>query len=233
MMVLHHFVCGVSLRILPLFMFLVSIDVVDSKMASYYGPIPEPESISSGRYHWVKSAMEKLRSGCQSMEVCSIDMEQRLGMANGDIPDDRITASSYASNLLNGNSYPPERARLDITDFPPGWCAKVLSPNPWIQVDLQDRVFITALITQGYDGDYYVTKYEVSYSDDGQQWDYVNSADGTRTEFTGNNDGESHVTARFEDGFMARFVRISPLLWNLGTRTDYCCMRFEVLGCKK
>ena len=49
---------------------LVTIDVVDSKMPSYYGPIPEPDSNQqhSGRYHWVKSAMEKLRSGCQIME---------------------------------------------------------------------------------------------------------------------------------------------------------------------
>lgn len=47
-------------------------------------------------------------------------------------------------------------------------------------------MFITALITQGYDVSYYVTKYVVSYSDDGQEWVYVDSADGTRTEASNN-----------------------------------------------
>ena len=34
-------------------------------MSSYYGPVPEPDPDQPyNKYHWVKSAMEKLRNGC-------------------------------------------------------------------------------------------------------------------------------------------------------------------------
>ena len=34
-------------------------------MSSYYGPVPEPDPGQPyNKYHWVKSAMQKLQSGC-------------------------------------------------------------------------------------------------------------------------------------------------------------------------
>ena len=35
------------------------------QMSSYYGPLPEPDTGQPyNKYHWVKSAMEKLQNGC-------------------------------------------------------------------------------------------------------------------------------------------------------------------------
>ncbi|XP_022103672.1 lactadherin-like [Acanthaster planci] len=160
------------------------------------------------------------------VRVCS--EEGPLGMEDGRIPDGSITASSFFSNDAN---YAPPRARLNTQGFPAAWAdAGQSDPNPWIQVDFNTFVYVTALITQGRGDPPYnvqrVTQYQVMFSDDGEAWSQESNEDGTPTKFPGNIVIDSEVTTRFSRAIHTRFLRILPTDW-----TSHCSMRFEVVGC--
>ncbi|XP_038060495.1 retinoschisin-like [Patiria miniata] len=161
---------------------------------------------------------------CHGDSSCSV--EGPLGMEDGRIPDERITASSFWQNRAD---HAPPRARLNIQGYAAAWCNEETTDNisPWIQVDFVDTVTITGLITQGRgDNDQRVTEYQVTYSDDGQSWHHVTDADGTTMKFPGNKDRNTLVTTRLPFALRTRILRIHPTAWNL-----YCSMRFEVIGC--
>ena len=108
-----------------------------------------------------------------------------LGVEDGTIPDNQITASSY---ILDDPSIPwhiPSQARLniitDIDNDPPlyvgGWCSVGLPPNQWIQVDFGASKVVSAIVLQGrQEDDIYVTKYKVQYSDGEDLWHFVTNA---------------------------------------------------------
>ena len=91
-----------------------------------------------------------------------------LGMENRKIHDDQITASSYFEE------YPPSNARLNLIGIDGsngGWSADVSDLNQWLQVDFQRSTIITAISTQGLqNGEEFVKKYTVSFSDDGNNF---------------------------------------------------------------
>ncbi|XP_038077282.1 lactadherin-like [Patiria miniata] len=157
---------------------------------------------------------------------CSL--EGPLGMEDGCIPDESITASSFYGNL---GSHAPVRARLNTEGYAAAWCNDATSDNisPWIQVDFNRKVTVTSLISQGR-GEYYyyqrVTKYQVTYSNDGQSWDHVTDALGTPMKFPGNKDANTPVASTLPFALRTRILRINPTEWN-----NHCCMRFEVIGC--
>ncbi|XP_038060459.1 retinoschisin-like [Patiria miniata] len=146
-------------------------------------------------------------------------------MEDGRIRDERITASSFRFNLA---SYVPPRARLNIQGHAAGWVSNYSTDrSPWIQVDFVGTVTITGLITQGRgDMDYWVTEYQVTYSEDGQSWHHVTDADGTPIKFPGNKDRNTLVTTRLPFALRTRILRIHPTDWHW-----HCSMRFEVIGC--
>ena len=82
-------------------------------------------------------------------------------MAKGSIPDRDITASSK----LNSDSS-AFHARLGNTK---AWIPETNDKHPWIQVNLQYRRNLTAIVTQGFNGSF-VKSYYVSYGDDGGSW---------------------------------------------------------------
>ncbi|XP_038046744.1 lactadherin-like [Patiria miniata] len=150
-----------------------------------------------------------------------------LGMEDGRIRNESITASSVWGNFTN---HAPPRARLNTQGHAAAWVSAGNSdPNPWIQVDFVSMVTITGLITQGR-GDQvdtqWVTEYQVTYSDDGQSWNHMTDADGASVKFAGNSDRNTLVTARFSSALHTRILRIHPLEWS-----THCSMRFEVIGC--
>ena len=64
-----------------------------------------------------------------------------LGMADGTVTNEQITASSQR------RGFEPWRARLGNTR---SWTPATQNPtSPWIQVDLNDKVVITGIQTQG------------------------------------------------------------------------------------
>ncbi|XP_071785768.1 discoidin, CUB and LCCL domain-containing protein 2-like isoform X1 [Asterias amurensis] len=251
MFTVHSFILVLTSCVVVLLTACICI-VESRQMSSYYGPVPEPDPGQPyNKYHWVKSAMEKLRTGCPSKRVTSgeiahagsIETEttssdgnggsegiyQPLGMGSGDVPDDSITSSSYHSTLFT--SYPPKQARLNYYVVP--WCAGGNDGSPWIQVDFNDNyVYITGLITKGYIDTivpYYVMTYTVAYLD-GLSLIDVKAQDGTPQEFTGNSDGYSPVTVKFDEALYSSVIRILPTSWKDMNKNENCCMYFEVLG---
>ncbi|XP_038066571.1 lactadherin-like [Patiria miniata] len=162
---------------------------------------------------------------CPGDSSCSV--EGPLGMKDGRIPDQSITASSF---WRNGAMWSPVRARPNTQGRAEAWCHDELTDNisPWIQVVFNGTVTITGLITQGRgDGDQWVTEYGVTYSrNGGQSWNNVTNVDGKPIRFPGNNDRNTQVSTRFPFALRTRILRIYPTAWY-----DHCSMRFEVIGC--
>ena len=110
---------------------------------------------------------------------------QPLGMEDGSIPDDRITASSSYLDVREdapGNCL-PSNGRLNkpgIGRVVGGWCAgSPLSILKWFQVDLGERLQVEGVILQGLTDPLNVwsarvESYQVQYSDvQGSSWHYV------------------------------------------------------------
>ena len=75
-----------------------------------------------------------------------------LGMGNGAIPDEHITASSYERHPAFDRE--PKYARLGLPDR--HYTSDPGDPAPWIQVYLESKHRISGLQTEGaYGGSYY------------------------------------------------------------------------------
>ncbi|XP_071785279.1 lactadherin-like [Asterias amurensis] len=220
-------------------------------------PEPDPGQ-PYNKYHWVKSAMEELQNGCPLNKnidecssnpclngghcvdgvnrftcwcapgyegstcdkICPIERELPLGMESRVIPDDNIKASSVFSYVTKASF-----ARLNMEG---GWCSLASDSNPWIQVNLNAKVYITGLITQGYDSEYYVTTYKVMYGVSTSSLTNVTTSSGSNRLFYGNSAENTQVT-KFSAVY-AQYLRINPVTWN--PTGNSCCMRFELIGCR-
>ncbi len=91
--------------------------------------------------------------------------EVPLGLENGRVSDSQITSSSAWSATLS-----TRQARLNGVA---SWTARGRDQDQWIQVDLGKEDVVTAIATQGRsNADQWVKTYSVSYSSDGQSFDY-------------------------------------------------------------
>jgi len=144
-----------------------------------------------------------------------------LGMENGAIPDSRITASTYYSA-----SYRPSSARLHgtLSKDGHGWCTKTNTAQDWIQVDLGKPTQVTAVATQGArSGAMWVTRYTLSYSNDGKAFtDYQGGK-----VFTGNFDQNTVVKKDIKPAIYARYIRLTPKAYH-----SWKMLRMELYGCK-
>ena len=78
------------------------------------------------------------------------------------IKDNQITASSAFNH--NFATYGPQRARLNLASWPPGYRANPTElDSSWIKVNLGTEKIITGLATQGY-GDTAMMEWVTSYS---------------------------------------------------------------------
>ncbi|XP_033117245.1 uncharacterized protein LOC117117144, partial [Anneissia japonica] len=119
-----------------------------------------------------------------------------LGVEDGTIPSDQLTASSqYRTDLR------PDRGRLNTViegSLRGSWTALNQNQNQWIQADFGSSKFITGVITQGRsDGNQWVTSYKVDYSVDGTSFNTIIDANSAHVVFTGNSDRNTHVTNMF------------------------------------
>ena len=154
-----------------------------------------------------------------------------LGLQNGAIPDNAITASSQYSSY-----YKPSAARLHVSSISTmgAWCPRTYY-NSWLQIDLGQLVRVTAIATQGREGmsfDEYTFKYNVTYKTSewsGSWYSYVSScrAYAGSQSLPGNWDGGSVQYNALTPTFNARYVRLHPKSW-----TKKPCLRVEVYGCK-
>ena len=96
------------------------------------------------------------------------ECQEALGMENGAISDEQISASSRYSNETYASL-----ARLFLqktTYHGGGWAALTNDRHQWLQVDLNSQYRLTRVATQGRNSDDYwqwVTAYKLQYKDDG------------------------------------------------------------------
>ena len=89
-------------------------------------------------------------------------------MASGEIRNEQITVSSAFNN--DYSTFGAHRARLNLTSWPPGYRADSKQDTGWIKVELEKKMVITAIATQGY-GDSsveeWISRYMVMFSNGG------------------------------------------------------------------
>ena len=85
-----------------------------------------------------------------------------LGLEDGRVPDQVMTASSY-NNIYDA----PWNARLNrrrYSRFGGGWSPRRNDRNRWLQIDFQAMTKVTRVATQGMqNANYWVTKYYIKY----------------------------------------------------------------------
>ncbi|KAG7260157.1 hypothetical protein CRUP_020888 [Coryphaenoides rupestris] len=176
--------------------------------------------------HWYNTATVRLEFyGCE-LDGCSVP----LGMENGVIKENRITASSTASSWYAG-PWKASLARLNLQGALNAWQAKHQDMNQWLQIELSQVKKITGIVTQGAKSlgkEMYVISYALEYSDDGVRWNqYTDDADDqTSKRFTGNTDNNSPVKNYIYPPIFSRFIRVIPTSWK-----SSITMRIELLGC--
>uniref|UniRef100_A0A8C1YM04 Contactin associated protein-like 5a n=1 Tax=Cyprinus carpio TaxID=7962 RepID=A0A8C1YM04_CYPCA len=100
--------------------------------------------------------------------------------------------------------------------------------SPWLQVDLQDRMEVTAVATQGRHGSTdWVSAYMLLYSDTGRVWKQYMLEDNVGR-LVGNVNPDSVVHHKLSQSIRTRFLRFVPLEWSPSGRVG---LRVAVYGC--
>ncbi|PNI91757.1 CNTNAP4 isoform 5 [Pan troglodytes] len=152
-------------------------------------------------------------------------------MWNYDCDDPLVSAlpqASFSSSSELSSSHGPGFARLNRRDGAGGWSPLVSNKYQWLQIDLGERMEVTAVATQGgYGSSNWVTSYLLMFSDSGWNWKQYRQEDSIWG-FSGNANADSVVYYRLQPSIKARFLRFIPLEWNPKGRIG---MRIEVFGC--
>uniref|UniRef100_A0A8C8ZPD7 Contactin-associated protein-like 3 n=1 Tax=Prolemur simus TaxID=1328070 RepID=A0A8C8ZPD7_PROSS len=139
-----------------------------------------------------------------------------------------LPQSSFSSSSELSSSHGPGFARLNRRDGAGGWTPFVSNKYQWLQIDLGERMEVTAVATQGgYGSSDWVTSYLLMFSDSGRNWKQYRQEESIWG-FPGNTNADSVVHYRLQPPFEARFLRFLPLAWNPKGRIG---MRIEVYGC--
>ncbi|KAL2092370.1 hypothetical protein ACEWY4_012168 [Coilia grayii] len=154
-----------------------------------------------------------------------------LGMEGGIISNQQITASSTHRALFGLQKWYPYFARLNKKGLVNAWTAAENDRWPWIQINLQRRMRVTGLITQGakrIGSPEYVKSYKVASSNDGKTW-RTYKVKGTDEDmiFRGNVDNNAPYANSFTPPIEAQFIRIYPQVCR-----RHCTLRMELLGCE-
>ena len=100
-------------------------------------------------------------------------VESSLGMENGAIPDNKLTASTEQSA-----NTPAKNGRVNYASGS-SWCARTSDTNPYLQIDLQTLHIICAVSTQGNSqADQWVKTYTLQLSTDGITWTHYKELGG-------------------------------------------------------
>ncbi|KAM6353490.1 coagulation factor VIII [Alca torda] len=202
-------------------LFFANVDATGVKENRFNPPIIARYIRINPTHYSIRTTLRMELIGCD-LNSCSIP----LGMENRRIPDQRISASSYSSNVFS--SWSPSKARLNLQGRTNAWRPKSNSPSEWLQVDFEVTKKVTAIITQGAKAVFthmFVKEFAVSSSQDGVRWSPV-LQDGKEKIFVANQDYTSTMTNTLEPPLFARYVRIHPRRWH-----NHIALRIELLGC--
>uniref|UniRef100_A0AAQ4RDM9 Contactin associated protein-like 5a n=1 Tax=Gasterosteus aculeatus aculeatus TaxID=481459 RepID=A0AAQ4RDM9_GASAC len=137
-----------------------------------------------------------------------------------------LPQSSFQSSSQSSASYAAHNGKLNRRDGAGGWSPVVTEQEPWLQVDLRERMEVTAVATQGrFDSWDWVSSYLLLYSDTGRAWKQYRHEDGS---FAGNVNSEAVVQNKLSHSVRTRFLRFVPLDWN---PSGWMGLRVEAYGC--
>ncbi|KAK7120917.1 hypothetical protein R3I94_020790 [Phoxinus phoxinus] len=167
----------------------------------------------------------------ETKELCVCECSGPLGMEGGIISNQQVTASSTHRALFGLQKWFPYFARLNKKGLVNAWSAAEGDRYPWIQINLQHRMRVTGLITQGakrIGSPEYVKSYKVAYSEDGKAWSVFKVKDTDEDMmFTGNSDNNAPSANSFSPPIEAQYIRIYPQVCR-----KHCTLRMELLGCE-
>ncbi|XP_046714224.1 contactin-associated protein-like 5 [Silurus meridionalis] len=139
-----------------------------------------------------------------------------------------LSPASFQSSSRSSDSHSPHFAKLHTRDGSGGWSPDSEDRRPWLQMDLRDRLEVTAVTTQGRWGSTdWVSSYQLQYSDSGKTWRSYRQENMPWT-FTGNSDSDSVVQHKLLHSIRTRFLRLLPLE---GNPTGGVGLRLEIYGC--
>ncbi|XP_064142411.1 contactin-associated protein-like 4 isoform X2 [Loxodonta africana] len=138
-----------------------------------------------------------------------------------------LPPSSFSSSSELSSSHSPGFARLNRRDAG-GWTPLVSNKYQWLQIDLGERMEVTAVATQGgYGSSDWVTSYLLMFSDSGRNWKQYRQEESI-SGFQGNVNADSVVLYRLRPPLETRHLRFLPVAWNRDGRIG---MRVELYGC--
>ncbi|XP_010182877.1 PREDICTED: coagulation factor VIII-like, partial [Mesitornis unicolor] len=202
-------------------LFFGNVDATTVKENSFNFPIIARYIRINVTHYSIRPTLRMELIGCD-LNSCSMP----LGMENRGIPDQRISASSYSTNVFF--SWSPSHARLNLQGRTNAWRPKSNSPSEWLQVDFEETKKVTAIITQGAKAVFthmFVKEFAVSSSQDGVHWSPI-LQDSKEKIFKANQDHTNTVMNTLEPPLFARYVRIHPRWWH-----NHIALRIEFLGC--
>ncbi|XP_072033324.1 lactadherin-like [Amphiura filiformis] len=164
------------------------------------------------------------------MNSSTCQVEEPLGIEDGRISDDQITASSvFTSSHANHGASNARLNRPAQSGTTGAWSALSRDANQWIQTNLGHSMVVTGVKIQGRsEGGQWVTQFKVQYSNDGNSWTFVQQTNNQGDMiFEGNTDHTTVVTNCFPTQVTAAYIRIVPTAWNI-----WISLRFELLGCE-
>ncbi|XP_037553064.1 lactadherin isoform X2 [Nematolebias whitei] len=162
---------------------------------------------------------------------CQLRCISLLGMEGGAIVESQISASSVHYGVLGLQRWGPELARLNNQGIVNAWTSASNDRNPWIEINMQQKMRLTGIITQGASrmgAAEYIKAFKVASSLDGTSY-VTYKGDGLRKEkvFVGNVDNDSTKTNMFDPPVVAQFLRIVPVVCRRA-----CTLRMELVGCE-
>ncbi|XP_071757584.1 lactadherin-like isoform X2 [Centroberyx gerrardi] len=162
---------------------------------------------------------------------CQLRCISLLGMEGGGIVESQISASSVHYGILGIQRWGPELARLNNQGIVNAWTSAAHDRNPWIEIDMQKKMRLTGIITQGASRmgtAEFIKAFKVATSFDGKTYSTYR-VDGQRADkvFVGNTDNDSTKTNMFDPPVVAQYVRIIPVVCRKA-----CTLRMELVGCE-
>nr|XP_029517782.1 contactin-associated protein-like 5 [Oncorhynchus nerka] len=164
--------------------------------------------------------------------VCVLNTSSSASAANHHICNGPLVSmlprGSFVSSSQSSVSYAPHFSKINRRDGAGGWSPQVTDRHPWLQLDLRDRIEVTAIATQGrYGGSDWVSGYLLLFSDTGRAWKQYRQEDGVGR-FVGNVNADGVVHHKLSHSIRSRFLRFVPLDWN---PSGWVGLRVEVYGC--
>ncbi|KAM9816259.1 milk fat globule EGF and factor V/VIII domain containing b isoform X4 [Syngnathus typhle] len=162
---------------------------------------------------------------------CQLRCISLLGMEGGGVGESQISASSVRYTFLGLQRWGPELARLNNKGLVNAWSPATHDRNPWLEVNLQRKMRITGLVTQGASrvgSAEYIKTFKVASSLDGKTYTLYRSQDQTKDQiFSANVDNDGTKTNVFDPPIIAQYIRIIPVVCRKA-----CTLRLELVGCE-